>query len=116
MSQEPLVFNASTVDTTETIPFTINLTNKAGETKQMTFAAWGELPANSAVMMTDIMKVDGAGMAKLMDTILVPPGPEDWRDMVADPDWVVPATTISAVLEKLQERWAGRPTRRSPSS
>lgn len=124
MAREPKVFQVSTADTSESIPFKIVITNRDGETRTVEFEAYGSEPADATMILSKMSRVnaegdsvvDGAGLAKFLDRILVGESKTRWQAMIDDEDWKIKAEVIKDIFAYVQEQWSGRPTVRPSNS
>ncbi len=122
MTTPKKVFASPTVDATPDLEFDITLTNRTGETKTLTFAAYGDAPADALLAMGKFARVttkgeeavDVSGLGDWFESILRPESAKAWHEMIQDHEWMVPGAVIGDVFQWLQETWADRPTAPSP--
>lgn len=124
MARQRKVFEVATADSDDPIPFAVTITNREGEKRTVEFEAYGSEPADATLVLSKMSRVnadgdsvvDGAGLAKFLDRILMPGSKERWLEMIDDDEWKVKAEVIKDIFGYVQEQWSGRPTTPSSSS
>lgn len=104
-------------------PFDIQFRKKDGtEVQTHSFVAHGERPAGLTLLLGSVIRydtrgrqgVDLNGLSAFMEKAMPPADYTRFRDLIEDPELVVPMETLGEVFEWLASEYGERPT--SPSS
>lgn len=118
-------FAAATANASEPLEFDLTLTNALGETREVVFQLSGVAPANAIREIAGMTRVvqtpqgpkevmDASVIFSFFDRALLGDGPERFRALLDDSDWILEMDTLGEIHEWAMGEWGQRPT--TPSS